>query len=236
MKNNFIGILAWDGASNDTLSQLELMPGNMLNPATFNFPLRIARVKGADYKTIVENPDPKVLVNMIATAKKLVAAGAKAITTSCGFNAFFQKELAAALTVPVFASSLIQIPLVHSSLKPEQAVGVITAEKCHLTQAHFKNTGVSSDIPIFVAEVADVDEFAKLRNAPNASFNADLFIRQVADVAVKLVADNPGIGAIVLECTDLPPCAAAIRMRTALPVYDIVTLLNMVNETIIEFY
>jgi Asp/Glu/hydantoin racemase len=57
--------------------------------------------------------------------------------------------------------------------------------------------------------------------------------RQDVDDAV---ADNPGIGAIVLECTDLPPCAAAIRMRTALPVYDIVTLLNMVNETIIEFY
>ena len=232
MKKNFIGVLAWDGKSDDTLSQLELMPGNMLNPTTFDFPLRIARVKGADYKTIVENPDTVVLGNMIEEAKKLAIKGAKAITTSCGFNAFFQKELAATVDIPVFASSLIQIPMVHSSLKPEQAIGVITAEKRHLTRWHFANTGIPAYIPLCVADIANVEEFAKLRDTPDVDFDPKLFINQVANVAAELVKENPNIGAIVLECTDLPPCASTIREMTGLPVYDIVTLLNMVDKAI----
>ena len=39
-------------------------------------------------------------------------------------------------------------------------------------------------------------------------------------------------GAIVLECTDLPPFAAALRRALRLPVFDIVTLANWVYESI----
>ena len=51
-------------------------------------------------------------------------------------------------------------------------------------------------------------------------------------VAEELVNENPEIGAIVLECTDLPPCAPAIRASTGLAVFDIVTLLKMVYDAI----
>ncbi len=227
-----IGVLAWDNGSSDTLSQLESMPGNMLHPDTFDFDLRIARVEGADYKTIVESPSEAILKNMIVTARKLEKEGARAITTSCGFNAFFQKELADAVNIPVFASSLIQIPMVYSSLKPKQAVGVITADKQHLTKAHFINSGIPESIPIRIASVAQVGEFAKLRDNPTAILDSNLFINQVVAVAEELVANNPEVGAIVLECTDLPPCAPAIRRATGLAVYDIVTLLKMVHDAI----
>jgi Asp/Glu/hydantoin racemase len=231
-KKALIGVLAWDGGSSDTLSQLESMHGNILNPTSFDFPLRVIRVKGADYKTIVENPDPVVLENMIAAAKILEQEGIQAITTSCGFNAFFQKELAAAVNIPVFASSLIQVPSVHCSLKPEQSIGIITADKQHLTRKHFANTGISENIQLKVASISDIGEFAKLRDNASVELDTELFIKQVVSVAEKLVKDNPKIGAIVLECTDLPPCASAIRKATGLAVFDIVTLLNMVHQAI----
>jgi hypothetical protein len=227
-----IGVLAWDSGSSDTLSQLESMPGNMLHPNTFDFDLKIARVKGADYKSIVECPDITILNNMIVTARILEKAGVRAITTSCGFNAIFQKDLAAAVEIPVFASSLIQIPMVYCSLKPGQAVGVITADKQHLTKAHFANSGIPGSIPIKVASISEVGEFAKLRDNPTAILDPDLFISQVATVAEVWGSKNPEIGAIVLECTDLPPCASAIRSATGLAVFDIVTLLKMVHDAI----
>lgn len=232
MKEALIGVLAWDGDSSDTLSHLEQMPGNILNPVTFDFPLRIERVKGANYKTVVESPDPSVLENMINAARFLEREGIKAVSTSCGFNAFFQEKLAAAVNIPVFASSLIQVPMVHRSLGREQAIGIITAEKRYLTREHFANTGISECIPLRIAEVAKVGEFAELRNNPNYLPDTDLFVQQVTDVARKLVADNPDIGAVVLECTDLPPCSAVIRKLTGLPVFDIVTLLKLVHNAI----
>ena len=223
--------MAWDSVSSDTLSQLESMPGNMLHPDTFDFGLRIARVKGADYKSIVESPSDVILISMIAAARMLEQEGMRVITTSCGFNAIFQKELAAAVDIPVFASSLIQIPMVYNSLKPSQAVGVITADKVHLTKSHFANSGVPDSIPVRIASISRVGEFAKLRDNPTAVLDSELFINQVAAVAVELVKQHPEVGAIVLECTDLPPCAHAIRKATKLLVFDIVTLLKMIHST-----
>jgi Asp/Glu/hydantoin racemase len=35
---------------------------------------------------------------------------------------------------------------------------------------------------------------------------------------------HPDVGAIVLECANMPPYAAALRARAGLPVYDLVDL------------
>jgi Asp/Glu/hydantoin racemase len=41
-----------------------------------------------------------------------------------------------------------------------------------------------------------------------------------------LVANNPDIGAIVLECTNMPPYAAALQAAVGLPVYDIYSMIT----------
>jgi hypothetical protein len=41
-------------------------------------------------------------------------------------------------------------------------------------------------------------------------------------------------GAIVLECTDLPPFADAIHKETNLAVFDIVMLIRMVQEAFVK--
>ena len=53
--------------------------------------------------------------------EELVALGAEAITTNCGFLSLFQAELAAAVRVPVATSSLMQVPWVQATLPPGQA-------------------------------------------------------------------------------------------------------------------
>ena len=51
-------------------------------------------------------------------------------------------------------------------------------------------------------------------------------------MARRLVADHPEIGAIVLECTNMPPFRADIQHATGLPVFDITTLVRMVRDAV----
>ena len=43
-----------------------------------------------------------------------------------------------------------------------------------------------------------------------------------------MVHEHPEVGAIVLECTNMPPYAYAVAMATDMPVYDITTLATYV--------
>jgi Asp/Glu/hydantoin racemase len=47
------------------------------------------------------------------------------------------------------------------------------------------------------------------------------------------VERHPEVGAIVLECTNMPPYAAPIREATGLPVFDITTLIRLVHAALV---
>lgn len=103
------------------------IPGDVGNATTFDFPVRFSVVRGASPKRVVHEQDPALLKPFIDAAQELEAAGCRAITTTCGFLALFQKEMAAAVAVPLFTSSLLQMPVVHRMLRPDQMIGVLTA-------------------------------------------------------------------------------------------------------------
>jgi hypothetical protein len=50
--------------------------------------------------------------------------------------------------------------------------------------------------------------------------------QDILEAGRRLVSRHPEIGAIVLECTNMPPYAAALRGALGLPVYDIYTLVS----------
>jgi hypothetical protein len=124
-------------------------PGDVGNANTWPFPTQYRIVKGADTSRIMgEAPDPTLLEPFLEAARDLEAHGVRAITTSCGFLAVFQRELAAAVSIPVLTSSLLQVPIVSRLLRPDQKVGVLT-ERPHLTERHFQAVGWSAaEIPV----------------------------------------------------------------------------------------
>lgn len=227
-----IGMLSWEDGE-QSLAELGTIPGNIVHKETFRYPIKLFGIKGANYRTVVEHPNNEVLARMIEAAKAMELAGIKAITTDCGFNAIFQKKLASAVAIPVFSSSLLQLPMIYQMLGQGQQIGIITADKKHLTKAHLEGAGISSAIPVCIMGMENTEEFAKARDAaPGVKVDARKFIQEIVDVAKKLVKENQKVGAIVLECTDLPPASAAIRKILGLPVFDIVTLMNMVHESV----
>ena len=93
-----------------------------------------------------------LLPDFIEAAQDLVQLGAEAITTNCGFLSLFQKEIAAAVRVPVATSSLMQVPWVQATLPPGQRVGLVTVSGSTFTPAHLEGAGVPLDTPLIGTE------------------------------------------------------------------------------------
>ncbi len=228
-----IGILCWEaGQVPRGLVQLESLKGNSTNPESYPFPVRFCRVQGANIQTILENPDRNVLARMIDEARNMVSEGVRAISTSCGFNAIFQHELADGLDVPAFTSSLLQLPMVNRILGGKREIAVITAKKAALREDHFRAVGITPDMPVHVFGMEECPEWNKIFVAPDDDVDLEIIRQEVVDTAMKAIAERPGIGAFVLECTDLPPFAQPIREATGRPVFDFISLINHVSEAL----
>jgi Asp/Glu/hydantoin racemase len=56
----------------------------------------------------------------------------------------------------------------------------------------------------------------------------------VLSVVDGLVKKHPEMGALVIECTDLTSFAHLIQRKANVPVFDVITLTNMVYEAVIR--
>jgi hypothetical protein len=201
------------------------IPGDMGNGTTWSFPVLYRVVGGASPDKVVLQGAAGLLPDFIAAAQDLVRLGAEAITTNCGFLSVFQREIAAAVGVPVATSSLMQVPWVQATLPPGRRVGVVTVSAGSLSPAHLEGAGVPLDTPVAGTE-SGREFFRVLIKAETDDMDIGLARQDVVDAALQLVAQNPDVGAIVLECTNMPPYAAAVQAATGLPVYDIYSMIT----------
>ena len=79
-------------------------PGHIKNPSSLPFPVLYEMIDGVTVPDLLKNPSLELLEPFLIGAKKLEREGVRAITGSCGFLALFQRELAAAVNIPVFSS------------------------------------------------------------------------------------------------------------------------------------
>jgi Asp/Glu/hydantoin racemase len=209
-------------------------PGHIRNASTFQFPVMYRVIKGATAMRVVKQADRELLSSFIEAAQELEREGVLAITASCGFLALFQGELTDSVDIPVFTSSLIQLPLVHRMLRPSQQVGILTASKSTLTAAHLNAVGAGA-VPVCVAGMDDQKEFCEVVIEGRRK---ELDLKRLGEEVVAVVKATantyPEMGALVIECTDLPPFAHLIQQKLNLPVFDIVTLTNMVYESLVR--
>jgi Asp/Glu/hydantoin racemase len=198
--------------------------GDIGNPATFACPVRYRTVQGASPRRVVVDRDRALLAPFIAAAEALAGDGVDAITTSCGFLALFQREMAAAVAVPMWTSSLLLVREIEAGMADGERVGVVTADAASLRPEHLRAVDARADTPIeglapgssFRATVLEDRDTLDEHEARHATVAA----------AERLVARRPEVRAIVLECTNMPPYADAVRAATRLPVHDITTLVR----------
>ena len=207
-------------------------PGHIKNPSSLSFTTSYEIITGLTIPVLLNNPSPDMIAPLIAAAQRLEKSGVKAITGSCGFLALFQNEIAAAVNVPVFVSSLIQAELIHRMTG--RPVGVLTASADLLSPRHLAAMG-AENTPLVIEGMQEGTEFADviLRNSRN-DMDLEKIEAELLAAGERLVARAPEVGAILLECTDLPPYAHALQSRLDRPVFDIITLATMIDHAVLR--
>lgn len=208
-----IGILMLD-------AQFPRIRGDMGNAETWPFPVLYRVVTGASPDRVVRQGAEGMLAPFIEAGHDLIRQGAEAITTNCGFLALFQRELSEALKVPVMTSALMQVPMVQALLPPGQRVGVITISAESLTPAHLDGAGCPHDTPVVGTDGDGAFARAILNN--EKCMDVDAARQDLCEAARRMKNDHPDIGAIVLECTNMPPYQADVSRETGLPVFSMV--------------
>ena len=207
-------------------------PGHVSNAYSYNFPVKYEELAGTD-QSMVHGGDEAILDQLIRTAQKLERDGCRVICADCGYFGHFQSQVADAVDVPVYLSGVIQVPWIRAGLKKSQKIGVLCADAPHLTYSLFESCGVSKEDydRCIIVGAQDEEEFYKIdKNVGN--IDSGKIRQELVNMVTKLQQDNPDLGAILLECTDMSPYIDSIQAACNLPVFDTTTMIKFLYNTV----
>lgn len=200
------------------------IPGDMGNAETWPFPVSYRVVRGASPDWVVRRRAEGLTDAFIAAGRGLVADGVDGLTTNCGFLSLLQAELAAACGVPVAASALMQAPMIQRTLSPDRRLGIVTVSAESLTPDHLAAAGVAPDTPVIGTE--NGREFSRVILNDELEMDVAAAAEDILEAGRELFAAYPNVAAILLECTNMAPYAAALRAEVGLPVFDIYSFIS----------
>jgi len=218
--------------------QFPRVPGDVGNATTYDFPVRFHVLEGfsgeefAEKRRRVFQGDRSLLPVFVDAARRLADDGVRAITTNCGFMIAYQDELADAVDVPVFTSSLMQVPLVYGLIGPRKKVGIITAQASALGSGHLEAAGAAG-VPVRIVGMDEEEGHRPIRENL-LELDTELMRQGLTRAARRLVGEDPDVGAIVLECANHPPWSRDVQLATGLPVFDLVTLSRWVYYAVVQ--
>lgn len=221
-----IGVLLLDTA-------VPFIPGDVANATTYDFPVRFRKVEGFSVARAI-GQDPTVYDALKEAARDLVDQGVRAVTGDCGFMALHQQRLARELETPVFLSSLLQIPFALSIIGKESKVGVITADSRGLDEALLAAVGVNDVDRIVIQGLEDQPHFYRFAIEEAGTLDAKMVAAEVVTAGRHLVARDDRVKVLLLECSLLPPYAAALQAAVQMPVFDYITMINYVFAAVVQ--
>lgn len=212
-----------------------LPPGSVENATTFNYPVFYQAISAASVQSVVSDKlDPEVLRQLVETGSHMEKQGCRAIIGACGYFANYLPEVKKALNVPCFFSSLMQVPLILSAMKPGKKVGIICFDSRVLHSAPvLRNCGINDADTIAIRGAEVLPEARKIEQGVG-HYNPYLLEKGLIELADDLVQKEPDVGAILLECTLFPTHARAVQQQVKMPVYDFSTLIDWVYSGIVR--
>lgn len=206
------------------------IPGDPGCADSFRYPVQYAVAEGG-FQELVEGSE-RVYESLASAGERLVHAGARAILGDCGLMSLYQTRLAARWGVPFAGSALCQLPLVWQLIGRTGGIGVITGHAALLGRAHLEQSGWEEGIPLCVQGMEEEPHFSEIVIRGGLQLDADAMRRDVLSAAKKLMERQPGLRAIVLECSNLATYAADVADFTGLPVFDVMTAANLLAQAV----
>lgn len=203
------------------------IPGDVGNASTYKFPVIYKTVPGVTLQKLIEEGDLSYTQRVIDTAKDLEKMGVRAISSDCGYMIHFQKQVAAALSIPVIMSSLIQLPMLEQTMGDSGKIGLICANRKKLTPDLLDAAGVRNKERIVIRGLEEKPFFRAPILDEKPELDSDKIEQEITETAREMVGSNPDIRVFLLECSNLPPYAHAVQTATGKPVFDFTTLINL---------
>jgi len=211
-------------------------PGDIDCPESFAYDVYYKVVPGFTFEMAQAGPrelTDAVKQRFIESIKWLVEEKkVSAITGDCGFMVQFQGLAREVTDVPVFMSSLCLLPSVTCGFSPKQEIIIFTANEKSLEPLREiireKCAVDTLDKRYNIIGCEDVDGFEAV------ALGEKVDTKKVEPGIVQKALDSlklyPNSKAFLLECTEMPPYADAIRCATGLPVFDAITACNFFME------
>jgi len=209
------------------------IPGDVANASTYSFPVRFKKVENYTSERAL-GKDPTVLQSLIEAGKELSEQGVRAITGDCGYMAIHQEELSSRFDVPVFLTSLLQIPFISKIIGRGKKVGIICADSRQLDDTVLDKVGVDKTIPLCIKGVENKENCCKSFVEEVGWLDSKSIEKEVVSVAKVMIKEDPSVRAILMECSCLPPYGAAVQEAVGLPVFDYITMINYVFSAVVK--
>jgi len=195
-------------------------------PASFGYDVFYRAVPGLTFEVAQAGTFDESTERRFAEAiKYLEQRGCSAITGDCGFMMAFQVTARKIASKPIFMSSMVQCPVIAAAFEPQDKLLILTANGESLKPQkqvlmHSCGFNVSEDRFIIKGcqDVPGFDAVAKGEAVP-----LDVVQPGILKLVLGFIKDHPTIKGILLECTELPPYADALRAATGKPVWDCIT-------------
>ncbi|MDD4569208.1 MAG: aspartate/glutamate racemase family protein [Tepidanaerobacteraceae bacterium] len=221
-----IGILLLDSCA-------PYIPGDVANATTYSFPVRFNRVPGLTVKRIF-NHDMDLVDSIVNAALELKKDGVRAITGDCGFMAIYQKDLVRHLGLPIFMSSLLQVPFMERLIGQEDKIGIITANSKSLDQTVLGPCGADLGEKLIIRGLEDCCNFAAAFIDETGKLNKQEVEAEVLSVTKQMIAEVPEVKLLLFECSVLAPYGPAVQQATGLPIFDFITMINYVYTAVVK--
>lgn len=226
------GIAGYDVGVLHMASPFTFAPGNIQNATTMPFPIAYECVRDITLKELLSG-DAKVEAGLVLAAQRLESRGVRFIVGACGSFANFQRALAEAVSVPVCASILVQVPWLLSCLPHDRHIGIVFADRTSFTPEMQEQCGIRGLERIRLTDCMKVDPFRALIDRPYTLEHEALKKAVSAHVAT-FVDQHPQIAMVVLQCNELSPYASHIQAAIGLPVVDVNALIGWAHSVAIR--
>jgi len=214
--------------------------GDIDHPSTLSFQTCPGVVQGLTFENAQRgSQDPEILKNLKQVVDKMEAEESFGIAGNCGFMHFYQEFVRDYATVPVFMSALVQVPAMAAALEPDERILILTANESSFMESRDELLSTEGHPfcdfnRILVRGCEHVPGFEAVANAEpvdniKVQENLGKYVTEI------LEQENQGqapIKSILLECTQMPHYAAAIRQNTGLPVFDVATCANFFAQVL----
>ena len=211
------------------------VPGDIACKETYCRPVRIRRINKAQVANVV-NADPDSLdISGFKSALDedvgIENGQNQIISTSCGFMIYFQ-ELFSKMTNKTFiSSSLIALPELRWRF-PDGDIMIMTFNAQVLGASVFRKA-----LDGFRGPVIGLEKWMHLYEVISNDLEILDFERAELEMdflIMKALKSNPGIKAIILECTNLPPYKHVIRKHFTGEIVDCLSVLEAASPGLVK--